>query len=192
MQDQLENLRRGEINCLVGPDPRFIDELLSDKIGAANIRDLYIGGDLSDSRLGRLLELPNLKCVVFLFADDPGDFLKRLHGKASIEEMTLEHAFLSRNDMAEIGSFPHLKSLGIGQSPNISELEGLRRHPSLERLVLARANSDPNLIPLLQSMPRLRDVAIGVCDGKTNIKVFQTSLRAALPRCRCRVWDDCR
>lgn len=66
MADQLGQLRRGEIDCLVNPDPRFIDELLADAACAAKVRELYVGGDLSDPRLGQLRKLPHLSRIVFL------------------------------------------------------------------------------------------------------------------------------
>jgi len=31
MIEQMEQIKRGEINCLIKPDPRFFDELLTDK-----------------------------------------------------------------------------------------------------------------------------------------------------------------
>ena len=80
MKDQMQRLRQGEINCLIDPDPRFLEEILADAAAAAAVRDVYLGGDLSDPRLGRLRELRNLKCIVFIFADHHNEFLQRMHG----------------------------------------------------------------------------------------------------------------
>ena len=80
MTDQMQQLGQGEINCLVDPDPRFIEELLADAASAAAVRDVYLGGDLSDPRLGRLRELPKLKCIVFLCVRHHNEFLRLMRG----------------------------------------------------------------------------------------------------------------
>ena len=144
MMDQMQQLRQGEINCLVDPDPRIIEELLADAAPAAAVRDVYLGGDLSDPRLGRLRDLPNLKCIVFLCANHHNEFLQLMHSAPAIEELSFGCTQLVRADVDQLASFPHLKSLGIGSnSPfmnqtglNVSDLDGLRGHPSLEQLRL--------------------------------------------------------
>jgi hypothetical protein len=195
MMDQADQLRRGEINCLVNPDPAFVDELLADTTCAANVRDLYLGGDLSDPRLGRLRELPNLKCIIFLFAENQNSLLKRLHGMPSVEELTFDRTWLSRDDMLQIAAFPHLKSLSFDQrayaGPGVAEIAG---HPSIERLAIQSVKSNKELIAILKTMPHLRDVSLGVGDENfdTSHTSFESALKRALPRCKCRVWDDSR
>jgi hypothetical protein len=193
MQDQMGQLRRGEINCLVNPDPRFIEELLIDTACAAKVRDLYVGSDLSDPRLGRLRELPNLKCIVFLFADQQSAFVERLHGMSTIEELTFDHTLLTRNDVEQIASFPRLKSLHLERLSRFADLDGLRNHPSLERLSLAAAAADKSMIPLFQNMPRLRELGVGVSHKEKESKAddsFEKLLAEALPGCKCCVWED--
>ncbi len=190
MADQMARIRRGEIDCLVKPDPRFIDELLADTVCAAKIHDLYVGGDLSDRRLGRLKELPNLKCVVFLFAQPPHELLEQLSGKTSIEAMTFDHTFLSRHDVQQIGSLPRLRSLCLPMyrlTPG--DLDGIKNHPSLRTLYLAEAACDKELIPVLQSLPRLSCLTIQgeAYDSKAaQPQPLPDALRAALPRCEIR------
>ena len=164
MTDQMVQLRNGEINCLIAPDPRFIEELLAEPASAAAVRDVYVGGDLSDPRLGRLRELPNLKCIVFLLAKHLTVFLQRMHGVAGIRELSFDRTQLARADVDQIASFPNLKSLGIGQGFSFgtaavhpSDLDGLRGHPSLERLNAGIGEMDA----LLQSLPRLREPSVG-------------------------------
>jgi len=193
MQDQMGQLRRGEINCLINPDPRFLVELLADTACAAKVRDLYLGGDLSDPRLGRVRELPNLKCIVFLFATQQSAFLERLHGMSTIEELSFDHTLLARNDVNHIGSFPRLRMLRAEALSELSDLEGLRGHPLLERLSLSAPEADNKTIPVFQSMPHLRDLTVGVrYDEKANpgSVSFEELLAKALPRCKCRVWQD--
>ena len=193
MIDQMEQLRRGEINCFVNPDPWFVAELLGDAACAAKVRDLYLGGDLSDPRLGRLRELPNLKCIVFLFADNHGAFLQRMRGMTTIEELTFDHTRLARGDVDQISSFSHLKSLHIESLSQFSDLDGLRGHPSLERLSLAASAANKGMIPLFQSMSHLHDLGLGVCHAEKASSAgnsFEKRLTEALPGCKCRVWED--
>ena len=193
MLDQAAQLRRGEINCLVNPDPAFIDELLADTACTAKVRDLYLGGDLFDPRLGRLRELPNLKCIIFLFAENQNSLLKRLHGMPGIEELTFDRTWLSHDDMAHIAAFPHLKSLSF----DVCQLRGgdmreLSRHPTLERLAIQSVTSNKELSGFFRSMPRLRELSLGICneDFDASHGSFENALKQALPRCKCRVWDD--
>jgi hypothetical protein len=154
---------------LVDPDPRFIEELLADAASAAAVRDVYLGGDLSDPQLGRLRELPNLKCIVFLFAEHHNAFLQLMHGAPTIEELSFDCTRLVRADVDQIAGFPHLKSLGIGYiSPfpchaavQASDLDGLRGHPSLERLRVEGFPQGKGIDAVLQSLPRLREPSVG-------------------------------
>jgi hypothetical protein len=143
MLEQTDQLRRGEINCLVQPDPAFIEELLADTTCAAKVRDLYVGSDLSDPRLGRLREFPNLKCIIFLFARNHDSFLERLNGMTSVEELTFDRTRLSRDTVRHIAAFPNLKSLSFGKrdlTPN--DLQALKAHPKLKRLAIQQAAPD--------------------------------------------------
>jgi DNA-binding transcriptional LysR family regulator len=190
---QIDQLRRGEIDCLVQPEPAFVDELLSDAACAAKVRDLYVGGDCSDPRLGRLRELPNLKCIVFLFPDSPHALLNQLRGVPTVEELTFDHARLSAADVLSIASLPNLRSLAIsGYGVAANELAPLKGNRTLERLVLQRSPADKGLIPVLQSMPRLREFSLGAVDetSEASLKAFAEVLKQSLPRCKCRVWGD--
>ena len=112
MKDQMQRLRQGEINCLVDPDPRSLEELLADAAAAAAVRDVYLGGDLSDPRLAGLRELPNLKCIVFIFADHHKEFLQRMHGAAAIEELSFDCTPLERADVESDRQLSPLESAG--------------------------------------------------------------------------------
>jgi len=60
------------------------------------------------------------------------ELLKRLHGTSSIEELTFDRTRLSRDDLAHVAAFPHLKSLSFDQraldGADATELAG---HPEL-------------------------------------------------------------
>lgn len=193
MLEQMEQLRRGEINCFVSPDPRFVGELLADAACAAKVQDLYLGGDLSDARLERLRELPKLKCIAFLFADHHSAFLQHMCGMTTIEELSFERTRLGRGDVDCIASFPQLKSLHLSYVPQSSDLEGLRGHPSLERLSLDTSASDKAMIPLFQSMSHLRDLTVAASHAEEASQAgdsFEKLLVEGLPGCKCRVSQD--
>jgi hypothetical protein len=188
MAEQMEQIERGEINCLVQPDPRFIDELLADAACTANIRDLYLGCDLSDQRLGRLCELPNLKCIVFLFAENAEVFLERFQGNVTVEELTFDHSYVSDRGIKAIASLPNLKSLCLPLNRSKSgHMQGLANHPAIENLYLTVAGLDESLIPVLQTLLRLHRVMINTDKGGESGDPFVKSLREALPHCECRV-----
>jgi hypothetical protein len=183
---QLERIKRGDVHCLVQPEPDSIDALLADADCAANVSELYLGGDISDERLGRLRELPNLRSVVLLFADNADVFLERLQGMTTVEELDLEYTWPSRHGIEVIGSFPNLKSLTLPvMRRQLRDLNGIGRHPSLEHLAIDRIGCDSRLIPLLQSLPRLRSVTIE--DAERDAGKFEESLHQALPNCECSV-----
>jgi hypothetical protein len=100
-------------DVLVQPDPRFVDELLAAAACTSKIRHLYLGGDVSDPRLARLRELPNLKSVVLLSANDPDKFLEELRGLTTIKELSLVWCSPSRQGIEHIGSLPNLKRFGL-------------------------------------------------------------------------------
>ena len=187
MTEQIERIKRGEINCLVQPDPRFIDDLMADTVCTENIRDLYLGGDLSDQRLARLLELPNLKCIIVLFGDKPNVLFDHLKGNAKIEEITIDRTHLTRKTVDCIGSLLNLKSLCFPvEGLNPDDLHGIANHPAIEKLYLGRAESDDGLLPILQSLPRLESVTIQILDER-NPEQFRKALLDALPDCKCQV-----
>jgi hypothetical protein len=186
MAAQLEQIKRGEIHCLVQPEARFVDELLADKDCAANVFELYLGGDLSDERLGRLRELPRLKCVVFLFADNAEGLLERLQGMETIEVLEFNYSPLSPQGIELAKRFPNLMSLTLSiRREQIGDLDGLKNHSSLENLSLDRIGCDDRLLPILESLPHLRSVTIE--DAAKGAKMFEESLRNALPHCECSV-----
>lgn len=186
MIEQIGQLKRGEIHCLVQPDPRFIDELFADPKSGERVCELYLGGDVSDERLGRLRELPNLKALILLFAENADILLERLQGMPSLEVLDLERVMFSPRGMAALTRFPKLKSFSIrARRSKFSDWDCLRSHPRLENLTLTRIDCDERLLPVLQSLPRLQSVTLKDADG--DVKAFEQTLRKALPNCRCKV-----
>lgn len=186
MIEQAEQIKRGSQTCLVQPDPNFIHKVIADADCAAHIHELYLGGDVSHKQLGRLRELPNLKCVVLLFATGSDVLLERLHGMPTIEQLNLERTWVSGRGIAHIQSFPKLKSLSLQvDADNLGALDGIKNNTSIENLVISRAGYDNRLLPLLQSLPRLRSVTIE--DAQRDAESSEGALRQALPNCQCSV-----
>jgi hypothetical protein len=113
LREQMEELKRGNIDCLVQPDPRLVDELLADVACTSKIREICLGGDVSDPRLERLRELPNLRSVMLLSANTPDKFLEELRGLTTIEELSLVWCSPSRRGIEHIGNLPNLKRFGL-------------------------------------------------------------------------------
>ncbi len=63
--------------------------------------------------------------------------------------------------------------------------DGLKKHGSIENLVVTRLGCEPRLLPILQSLPRLRRVTIE--DAENDAESFEKSLQDALPGCQCSV-----
>jgi hypothetical protein len=87
--------------------------LLADGECALKIRDLWLGGDVSDPRLGRLNELPKVRSILLLSASDPERFIERFRGSATVEELTLVFCRPSREVIPAIAGLPKLKKLGF-------------------------------------------------------------------------------
>ncbi len=185
LAEQIEQLRQGEINCLVQPDPRFLDELLADREATAKICELYMGRDVADPRFKRLRELPSLRCIALVFAENSDVLLKHLGGMETVEVLSLDHTWPSAEGIQAIGRFPHLRSLCVGVGKP-SELEGLRNHPKLENILLV-TKLDKELIPILQSLPQLRKISIEYREESKMADDFKSLLEKSLPRCKCSV-----
>ncbi|HVX60595.1 MAG TPA: hypothetical protein VHC19_08335 [Pirellulales bacterium] len=182
MTEQLRRIRQGEIHCLVKPELDCVEELLADAKCAENIEEVYLSGDVSDARLGRLRELPHLKSVILLFNDNPDVFLERLQGMDTLEVLNLEHSSPSRRGVEFIGSLPKIQSLSLDLGrKQAGVLDGIRNLAALEHLTLSWRRCDADILPLLQGLPNLRTVTIeNVDDGA---KAFEELLQRALPDC---------
>jgi hypothetical protein len=181
---QMEEIRAGKIDCLVNPAPESVDELLADPACVKNVTTLYLGSDVSDPRLARLHDLPNLKSLIFYWTEHPEVFLEHMRGKKSIEAISFDRSDASREGIEHIATLPNLKSLCVSlYGLKSSDLEPLKSHASIENLFLTRATCDKELIPILQSLPRLKSLTIGFQDASDS--EFWKSLREALPNCEC-------
>ncbi|MBN2294944.1 MAG: hypothetical protein JXM70_21125 [Pirellulales bacterium] len=187
MDQQIQELQERKIDCLVNPDPAFLDELFSDAGCVENLTTLYLGSEVSDPRLARLRDSPNLKSLIFYWSEDPGVFLGHFRGMTSIEEVSLDRSYVSREGIEDLASLPKLKSLCLSmRGLDASDFESLKGHSSIENLFLTEAKCDERLIPILQSLPRLKNVTIELRDGETA-KELEKSLSLALPDCECSV-----
>ncbi len=113
MAEQIENIKQDKTNCLIQPDPQFIDELLADETCASKIHELILGSDVSNPRLTRLKELPNLKNITLLSAANPDQFLKVFRDSAAVEQLSLVYCKPSHQGIKYIASLPNLKKFGL-------------------------------------------------------------------------------
>ena len=73
-----------------------------------------MGLDVSDERLGRLRQLPNLKRIELLFAQKVDVFLDRLKGMPTIETLDLEFSHPWDERLTPLlRSFPRLRRMTI-------------------------------------------------------------------------------
>jgi hypothetical protein len=191
MTIQIAEIKSGKIDCLVNPDPDFLDELLADAECKVNLKTVYLGSDAADPRFGRLRELPKLQSLVFFWTENPEPLLERLRGMESVEAISFDRCVISAKGFEHVASLPNLKSLGVPLFGKSAEsLNALKDHPYLEQLTLRRVKFDKDLLPLLQSLSRLKSVTVQTEfeeTGKAN-NVVQM-LRANLPNCQCSVRD---
>jgi hypothetical protein len=193
MMEQADQLRRGEIDCLVNPDPEFVEELLADSACAARVREVYLGSDLGNSRLGKLADLPNLRCVDFVHAYNHSALLQSLHGKSTIDKLTFDGTPLSRDDLRHIASLPNLKLLAFSIYWRSSDDPGDRNGSIAGGTLSAVIPSlDTDVIATLSKLPHLRKASIGIraYDAWPGQEAFKKSLKQAMPRCEFRFWDD--
>jgi hypothetical protein len=188
MSDQLDEIRAGKIDCLVNPAPEYFNELLADAACKANLKTIYLGCDVSDPRLAQLRKLPNLKCIVFFWTENPDIFLEHIAGLSSIQELCFERSSVSRKGIEHIASLPNLKSLCLPlYNLQPKDLENLKNIPMLHNLVLTHVPRDNKLIPILKSLPHLRNLNINCVETKGEDKDFDAMLKNALPDCICKI-----
>lgn len=189
MQRQMDEIRSGKIDCLVQPDPEFIDDLLADPPCAQNVECLYLGGDVSDPRLNRLHALPNADTIILVYAGDSGALLRSFQGHARLATLHLEKCDITPEVLDAIGKLPQLKTLCLSTyGIQTSDLAPLQGHPRIEHLVVRGLQPEPGLAPLLQSLPRLHDVKIELVEeSKMPLDVVTAALKKALPKCQVEV-----
>ncbi len=193
LADQLREIKAGKTNALVHPAPQFIEDVFADAECAAKIRDVYLGGDVSDPRLAKLAELPNLKCVILFGAGNVDAFIEGIRDSKNIEELCLDWSVM-KTGFACLKSLPNLRSLAFQVNCNTQEeLDGLKNLQSLERLTISRlwqSDKPISILPILQSYPRLRELTIGAECRERDFEEYKRSIISALPNCKCRFLDE--
>ncbi len=158
MAATVQEVREGRRTSMFRPDPRFLDELFSDPRTAAKLDTLYLYADVSDERLGRLRELPNLKQLHF---SCPGtaELLKRLEGMQSIESVGFEYT-VAPEWLESVATFANLRSLVIDGPVGGVELDALRGHQRIEELYLKDFDLTERRVAVIRSLPRLKTLTI--------------------------------
>ena len=116
--------------------------------------------------------------------------LRSFQGHARLATLHLEK-HVTPEVMAAIGKLPQLKTLCLSTyGIQTSDLAPLRGHPGIEHLVVHRLQPTAGLAPLLQSLPRLRDVKIELCEeSKMPLDAVTAELKKALPKCQVEVQE---
>jgi len=182
---QMELLEQGKIDCLVRPDARFVDRLFTNRECIAKVSLLCVGGDLSDGRLARLGELPNVRCLTAIGGKNIDAFLKNMGSTPTLQEIALLYTYPTDDTVRLICDLPNLRSLHLSFTHGKDDsLRHLNNHCSLEVLSLDGVRCDERLLTILQSIPHLRRCTLGYRDiGMT----FEASLRKAVPACHVRI-----
>ena len=157
MTSQIADIKAGKTDTLIGIDPRFIDDIFADPDCVAKVLSIYfMMGDMSDERLGRLRDLPNVRQIIFYDVRGADIFLKRIRGMPSVESMSFSGMNLPEEAIRHLSSFPNLKLLGCGQY-NLTDngLLQLRDLPQLEdlRIEYTAQVSDKGIKKLQQALP---------------------------------------
>ncbi len=185
LAEQLALIRESQRDFLIYPEPCSVEGLLIDEDCRGRIREIYLAENLSDARLGGLRELPNLRTIVFLFANNADAFLANLRRKESVEWLSFDHSPVSRRGVESLATLPKLKTLCI--SASAADLVPLHNHPTLESFfVFARTEPD-RLIPILKTMPRLRSVTVQTLEEWPMIGRLADRLKSELPNCESKV-----
>lgn len=137
---QMGKIKAGEGKGLAGIDPRFIGDVLEDSKCVEKLEQLAFSAcDVSDTRLGRLSSLPNVRSIIFDETRGTDEFLKNISGMDSVEFMGFRATDLTADGIRSLAGFPSLKSLRLGQrdveEAGVSELMGLA---ALEELDLSQ------------------------------------------------------
>jgi hypothetical protein len=187
-QGQFDEIRSGKLDCLVEPEPECIDSLLADAACAANVKKLYLGGDLEYQQFSRLRELPNLHTNILIHAVGAETLLEAMSGNASVHTLHLENCWIKPELIAAIRKMSPLKELHISRRISTEDIAALKGHPGLERLVIDQLKPSPDLVALMQSLPSLAHLNIVLDEeSKMPIGAVTAELKKALPKCEVEV-----
>lgn len=117
--------------------------------------------------------------------------LRSFQGHARLATLQLEKCDITPEVMDAIRKLPQLNTLCLSTyGIQTSDLAPLKGHPGLEHLVVHRLQPAAGLAPLLQSLPRLRDVKIELCEeSKIPLDVVTAAVKKALPKCQVEVQE---
>jgi hypothetical protein len=181
MAQKIARIKSGETSDLWNPDPEFVDLVTRDPECVKKICGLVFlteltTSDVSDQRLARLAELPNLRRVALNDTVGTDVFLKHLRRSESLTSVEfcrsrLHGEGITAKGIEHLAEIPNLRRLQIlfGVSYRM-DLAPLEKCLSLERLLLGYYNegspSEPvpaDHLDVLERLPKLRSLSLEGC-----------------------------
>lgn len=123
-----------------------------------------VGGD---AEILAAVRIPHLRrLAVSGFGVTPAG-VRRLTACTTLEELALENTKIDDAALADLASLPHLRSLNLRRSVNLTDaaLETLTRFPKLEQLYLHDNGFSADALAQLASLPNLRLLDLRGCPG---------------------------
>jgi hypothetical protein len=160
MNDEIAKIEQGKSVCLVSPDPRFLEDLVTEHPScvAKTTRVQLLEIDVSDKRFCRLTQFSNLKDIYFRDVSGADTFLKHIQGMPSVESLWFFGTSVSDEGFRAAAKLPHLKQLVIDSWSARATLKPLREHPSLETIELIGTPATEEWKAVFSTMPKLKKV----------------------------------
>jgi len=159
------NVEAGQTTCLIWPEPRFLEEFVTQQPEtAAKVTDVQMFmGKASDERFRFLRQFPRLKAIYLYEIWGADTLMKNISGMESLTQLSFSETPLSEEGIAALASFPNLKRLYIDYYWKETDLRQLKGHPSLEELVLDQVSITKEWIATMADLPKLREVKLEGC-----------------------------
>lgn len=123
-----------------------------------------VGGD---AEILAAVRIPHLRRLAVSGFGVTPEGVRRLTACTALEELALENTKIDDAALADLASLPHLRSLNLRRSVNLTDaaLETLTRFPKLEQLYLHDNGFSADALAQLASLPNLRLLDLRGCPG---------------------------
>lgn len=165
VERQIAEIKLGETSTMSLLYPELVDLVMNDPECVEKIRVVDLKACVvSDKRLARLGELPNLGHIDLEETDGTDIFLRNIRGTESVDSLVLHLTDVSDKGIQYVAEIPGLKALVIVPARSDRyDLNALRNHPTLESIELVYGDSErlPSAhLRVLKSLPSLRCVML--------------------------------
>lgn len=144
-----------------------------------------VGGD---AEILAAVRIPHLRRLAVSGFGVTPEGVRRLTACTALEELALENTKIDDDALADLASLPHLHSLNLRRSANLTDaaLETLTRFPKLEQLYLHDNAFSAGALAQLTSLPNLRLLDLRGCPGAGAAVLSQLCLLPRLSDLRLR------